>query len=113
MLLVLEVQQCPQVAIAAKDDMSSSSAVAAIGSAFGHIFRTVEVHATWSAFARAAVDLYIIDKRGRCHVLFLYDVEDVVDLAEGVLHRVVAIDSKVVMTMEVVCANRLGLCLIY
>ena len=45
--------------------------------------------------------------------LFLYDVEDIVNLTESILHRVIAVDSKVVVAMEIVGADRFGLCLIY
>ena len=39
--------------------------------------------------------------------------QDVVNLAEGIFHRVVAIDSKIVVAMEIIGTNRFGLCLIY
>ena len=46
-------------------------------------------------------------------LLFLNESQNIVNLAEGIFHRVVAVDSKVVMTVEIVCAYRFGLCLIY
>ena len=46
-------------------------------------------------------------------LLFLNESQNIVNLAEGIFHRVVAVDSKVVMTVEIVCANWFGLCLIY
>ena len=39
--------------------------------------------------------------------------QDVVNLAEGIFHRVVAIDSKIIVAMEIIGTNRFGLCLIY
>ena len=64
MFLILEVKQCPEVAVSTKDDMSSSSTVTTVRAALRYILRAVEVHTTCATLTRAAVDFYIIDKRG-------------------------------------------------
>ena len=46
-------------------------------------------------------------------MLLISKFQDVVNLAEGIFHRVVAIDSKIVVAMEIIGTNRFGLCLIY
>lgn len=53
--------------VAFKYDMTATTAIAAVGSAFGHIFSTMEVSATGSALTRAEVYLYIINEIGICH----------------------------------------------
>ena len=44
--LILQVQQRPIVAVAAQDDVAAPSAVAAVGSALGHVLGTVHVCGT-------------------------------------------------------------------
>ena len=60
--LVLEVQQRPVVAVAAQDDVAAASAVAAVGSALGHVLGAVHVCGTPAALARAAVYLHVVNE---------------------------------------------------
>ena len=64
--LVLQVQQCPQVPVAAQDDMPATTAVTAVRTALGHILRAVEMQTACTALTRAAVDLDVVYKV-RCH----------------------------------------------
>ena len=64
MFLILEVKQSPKVAVTTQDNMSPSSTISAIRSALWDILCAVEVHTTCTTLTRAAVYLYIINKRG-------------------------------------------------
>ena len=48
--------------ISPEDDMTSTSAIATIGTAIGGIFGSVHVHGTTSTFSRAAYDFHIVYK---------------------------------------------------
>ena len=47
--LEFEVEQSPQVAVAAKNDASAIAAIATVGTTFGHIFGTMKVRRTRTA----------------------------------------------------------------
>ncbi len=53
--------------VATQYDMTAATAVAAVGTALGHIFGPVEVARAGAALARAAQYLYIVDEIGVCH----------------------------------------------
>ena len=70
MFLVLEVQEGPEVPVSMQDYRPALTAIAAVRSAFGQIFGTMEVHTPGSALARAAVYLHVVDKISHEHLLF-------------------------------------------
>ena len=51
MLLILQVQQRPQVAVSAQDDMSATTSIASVRAAFGHVLSAMEMQRTCSTFA--------------------------------------------------------------
>ena len=69
---VLQVNERPQVGVALQVHVAATAAVAAVGTALGHIFGAVEVPAAGAALARAAQYLYIINKIRICHLSVFY-----------------------------------------
>ena len=67
MAVVAQVEQCPVVAVATQDDVSASSAVAAVGASIRHVFGASHVCGTSSALTRAAIYLYVVYKVRFCH----------------------------------------------
>src|SRR5688572_1840171 len=61
---VFQVQEGPQLAVAAHDDMSSTAAVSAVGSALGRHLVAVKMHRACAAGSGAAADLHVINKVG-------------------------------------------------
>ena len=59
---VTKVQQGPQLGIAAQNDVSATTAIATIGTAFWDVFLPAEMQRARAAFARAAEYLYVIYK---------------------------------------------------
>ena len=59
---ILQVEQCPVVAVSPQIDMASSASVASVGSPFRNVLFAAEVRRTSAALSRAAVDLHIIYK---------------------------------------------------
>jgi hypothetical protein len=72
MTIISQVQQCPIVTIAAKDDMSATTAVATIGATIGVVLHTSHVCTTTASLSRAAVDLYIVYEVGFSHKVFTF-----------------------------------------
>src|SRR5215203_3634856 len=68
MLAVFEVKQCPQLFIAADDDMTSPAAITTIGSAFGCALVAVKMHGAGTACPASAHDLYIVNKITFAHL---------------------------------------------
>ena len=68
MALVLEVNQCPQVAVTLEVDMAATAAVATIRTALGDILRAMKVGRTGSALATAAQYFHIVDKVALGHI---------------------------------------------
>ena len=60
MAAVFEGQERPHVAVAAEDDMTAATAVAAVGTALGHVFGAVEMARAGAALARAAQYLDVV-----------------------------------------------------
>ena len=54
MTLVLQVQQCPVVMVAAQDDAAALAAVTAVGTTIGVVLHMAEVHRPSTTLARAA-----------------------------------------------------------
>jgi hypothetical protein len=69
-LLILEVQERPQVAVAVQNYRSSFASITSVRSAFGQILGTMKVHTACTALTRAAVDFYIVDKIARHNVIY-------------------------------------------
>ena len=72
MLLVLEVQQRPEVTVATQDDRPAFTAITAVGTSLGQVFGSVQVHTARAALTGAAINLHIVDKIGSHK--FMYDV---------------------------------------
>ena len=70
--LILEVQQRPVVMVAAEIDASSTSAVATVRSAVGHVLGTAHVCGTSAALTRAALYLYVVYEIGFSHLFFSF-----------------------------------------
>ena len=62
MAFVAQVEQRPVVMVATQIDMPATPAVAAVGSAVGHVLGAVHVHAAPSASSRAAAYLYVVNE---------------------------------------------------
>ena len=65
--VVAEMEQGPIVAVAAEDDMSATSAVAAIRSAFRKVLGPMHMCGTSSATSGAAINLYVVNEIRICH----------------------------------------------
>lgn len=55
--------------VTAKDYMSTTTAVATVGTTFGDVFSAVEVSGACSAFAGAAMYFYVVDEVGISHLM--------------------------------------------
>ena len=60
--VVFQRQQCPHLFVAAQYHVTAATAVAAVGSAFRHIFGAVEMTRSGAALARAAMYLHVVDE---------------------------------------------------
>ena len=74
MLLVFQVEQRPEVAVASEDNAAALAAIAAVRTALGQVFGAVEVHTACAALSRTAVNLYIVYEVRRRHVLDNYEL---------------------------------------
>lgn len=73
MLLILKVEEGPVLSVTTKYDMASSSAIAAIGPAFGNKFLTTQVCRTRSTFAGASTKFNIVyEIRSGQTIWFMY-----------------------------------------
>jgi hypothetical protein len=61
-LFVAEVQQGAEITISLEDNVSSLTAIAAVGTAFGHKLLPPEAHATAPAIPSLNVNVRFIDK---------------------------------------------------
>jgi len=59
---VAQVQQGPQLGIAAQDDVTAAAAITAIGAALGHVLLAAEVAAALPPFPGAALDADVVDE---------------------------------------------------
>ena len=71
---IAEVQQRPQVAVAAQDDVAAFAAVAAVGTRFGVLCRTGEVRRACPAISGAAEYVDQINEVLACHLSYYYNV---------------------------------------
>ena len=62
MTIISQVKQCPVIPVTTQDNMASSSAISSIRSTVRSIFFSPHVRRASSAFTRAAVYLYVINK---------------------------------------------------
>ena len=62
MLGVAQVEQGPELGVAAQNHIAAAPAVAAVGAAFRDVFLAAEVQRTRTALARAAENLHIINE---------------------------------------------------
>ena len=70
-LAVFEVEQCPQLRIAPQNDVSTSTSVTTIWSAFVYELFAVEMFAPRPAMARFGVELNVVDEVGGQRILGL------------------------------------------
>jgi hypothetical protein len=68
---VLQVNERPQVGVALQVHVAATAAVAAVGTALGHVLGAVQVGRAAAAVAAAAQYLHIVDEIGFCHNSFL------------------------------------------
>ena len=64
MLLILQMQQRPEVTVSAQDNRPAFTAVTAVRSAFRQVLRAMKVHTSCATLSRAAIDLDIINEVG-------------------------------------------------
>ena len=67
MTLVLQVDECPQVAVTLQVDVATTAAVTAVRTTLGDILGAVQMGRTGATLATAAHDLHIVDKIALCH----------------------------------------------
>jgi len=70
--VVAQVQQCPVVAVSAKDYVTSSSSVTTVGAAIGYVFFTPHVRGASAALTGTAIDFYVVNEIRFSHILFYY-----------------------------------------
>jgi len=59
---VFQIEQRPLLRVGFQDDMSATTAVAAVGAAFGRGWAAIKVDASGTAFARAKKDFDVINE---------------------------------------------------
>ena len=64
---VAQVQESPVVVVSSEIDVSSSSAVTAVGASVGLIFCSVHVHGASAAFSGAAIDFHVVNEIALSH----------------------------------------------
>ena len=73
MTFVFQVQSRPVVMITTQDDTTALTAVSAVGTTIRVVLHMLQVHASFSAFSRTAIYLYVIyeirfhQSLHRCH----------------------------------------------
>src|SRR5690606_8456410 len=67
-LPVLQVQQRPQLLVAAQDDVSTATAISPIRATLGHKLFPAEVRRTRATCPGAGAELHIINKIGTCQM---------------------------------------------
>jgi hypothetical protein len=67
MFPILEVQQCPKLAIAQQNNIAPLATVTAVRSALGVSFGAVKMMTSCTSFSAFAANLYIVNKIGFSH----------------------------------------------
>ena len=70
--VVAQMQQCPVVAVAAKNYVAASSSVTSVGASIRNVFFTPHVRGASAAFTGTAIDFYVVNKIRFSHILVFF-----------------------------------------